>query len=247
MYNKFFLFINIVEKFVDHLSKENINSLSNNAEIQNLNQIRTLSIEMQKGIHETCGKISELMKLLHLKLNEIHTLDDKMKVLTPGSFKKAVKSIQVQQAKLKKAMTKEKITVQKVMNSIQKKQTTLIKALAVYDKKFATKNQTQLKDLLTSVNLQLKPQMGLPYFKQAYSEFMSLILSGAKNFSVAQLRNFQKTAADLIAKYWKGILEKAKAAYEKAHHTKNKVASKLNKKAKKAKQNKKKSPIKRIK
>ncbi len=233
-----------MEKWVNHLSKENVNALSNNAEIQNLNEIRTLSIEMQKNIHQTCARISELLKLLHVKLNEIHTIDDKLKVMKPGSFKKAVVGVKAQQNKLRVALAKEKKAVQTVMKSIQKKQTKLIKALAVYDKKFANNNKTQLKDLITAVNLQLKPQMSLPYFKNAYSNFMSFVLSAAKNFSQAQLKSFQSTASQLIAKHWKTYLERAKGAWEKKHKVQSKVVKNLNKKATKGKKN---SPIKRIK
>jgi hypothetical protein len=202
---------------------------------------------MQKNIHQTCGKISDLLKLLHLKLKEIQTIDNKLDVLTPKSFKKSMKSVNVKQIKLQKALKKQKVIVQKVMRKIQKKQNKLIKALAVYDKKFAAKNKTQLKDLLTSINLQLKPQMSLPYFKAAYSKFMAKILSIAKGFSPSHFRNFQGTAKNLITKYWKKYLAKARAEWEKKNGTNNKAVKRLNKKAKKSKKGKKNSPIKRIK
>jgi len=206
-----------LEKWVNHLAKENINGLSNSAEIANLNEIRTMSISMQKYIHATCSKISSYLKVLDLKLKEIRIVDDKIKGLfTKTNFKKALTGVKAKTAKLKKAMSKEKVVVKRVMQGIQQKQKKLLKVLSVYDSKFTAKNQSKLQDLLTSINLQLRPQMSLPYFKKAYGIFISAFLTKSKNLSQKQLVNYQQTASDLIKQDWGKALEKAKKEWLKS-------------------------------
>jgi len=98
-----------LEKWVNHLSKENVNGLSNSAEIANLNEIRTMSISMQKYIHSTCQKISGFLKILNLKLKEIGIVDNKIKDLSAnGSFKKKVGGSQSKSSKIKASIEERK-------------------------------------------------------------------------------------------------------------------------------------------
>jgi len=99
------------------------------------------------------------------------------------------------------------------MKGIQLKQKKLLTVLSVYDKKFTIKNQSKLQDLLTSINLQLRNQMTLPYFKSAYSYFISVVLAKAKNLSQSQLKNFQSTASQFIKEDWGKAVEKAKKGW----------------------------------
>jgi hypothetical protein len=211
-----------------------VNKISNTAEIANLNEIRTMSINTQKHIHKTCARTSELLKLLDLKVKEIKAIDDKIKHFLHSPIRKEISEVQAKTIKLQKALVKEKVIIQKVMIKIQNKQNKLIKVLAVHDKAFANKNNTGLKNLLTSLNLQLKSYMALPYFKQAYKHFVAFVISISNRFSEANLKDYQGTASGLIQKHWKGYLEKAKAAYEKS-----KKPHKGGKKGKKANQSKK--------
>jgi len=223
-----------LSKWVDHLSKEKVSGMSNDAEIGNLQNIKTMSINMQTYIHQTCAKISSYLKILDLKIKEINSIDKKILSLRPGSFKKGVKKVKANTLKLKKAMKREKAVVKKVMVAMQKKQKNLLKVLSVYDKKFASKNQSKMQNLLSSVNLQLKPYMSLPYFHQAYSKFVTHVLSISKNLSQKQLSNPQATSSAFIKKLWKKYLAAAKKEWEK----KNKNHKKKGRKH---------SPIKKIK
>jgi hypothetical protein len=195
-----------------------------------------MAILAQKNIFQTCSKITDMLRLMHLKMREIGAINQKINSSKVGSFRRNLKSITGKTLLLKKALSKEKKIVAKVMKQIAQKQKKLIKALAVYDKKFAAKNKTHLKNLLSAVNLQLKPYMTLPYFKKAYSELVALVLSKANKLSQAQLKDPIKTAQTFIAKHWKKILEKSKAEWEKNHpKRKGKKDAKKGKKAKRVK------------
>jgi hypothetical protein len=131
-----------VENYIGLISKAKISKLSNTAKINNLNEIRTLAVRTQQNIFNTCSKISELLKLLHLKLGEIKAINEKMKLFENGSFKKTLTGVRLQSVKLRTALIKEKVIINKVMKQIEKKQNKLLNALAVYDNKFATENYT---------------------------------------------------------------------------------------------------------
>ena len=231
-----------MEKWVDHVNKENVNNLSATAERTNLNDIKTFSIEIQKYIHSSCARMAELLKVLDLKLKEIKLINGKIQSVSNRKVggkinKKNLTAVKIKAIKLKKALKKEKVLVKKVMKEIQKKQLKIVKILAVYDKKFAKKNQSKIQDLLTAINLKLKSDMKLPYFKIAYQNFISSVIASSKNLSEKEFKNYQDTASTLIKKYWKGYLKKAKAEFEKN----KKLASR--KKGKKSK----KSAIKKLK
>jgi len=98
--------------------------------------------------------------------------------------------------------------------------------------KILLKIKKPLQDILTSVNLQIKSEMHLPYFKQAYEKFLSHILQLGKQFSPAELKNPQKTANELINKHWKKHLEKAKKEWEKIHEKEKDKIKEHNKKRK---------------
>ncbi len=131
-----------MENYIGLISKAKISKLSNTAKINNLNEIRTLAVRTQQNIFNTCSKISELLKLLHLKLGEIKAINEKMKLFENGSFKKTLTGVRLQSVKLRTALIKEKVIINKVMKQIEKKQNKLLNALAVYDNKFATENYT---------------------------------------------------------------------------------------------------------
>jgi len=204
-----------LEKYVGLISKGSFSKLSNTAKINNLNEIRTLSVLTQQNIFKTCGKISELLKLLHLKLAEIKAINEKMNAFKDGSFKKSLTGVRLQSLKLRTALVKEKVIITKVMKQIEKKQAKLVKALSKYDKKFASQNEAQLKGLLNEINSQLKPHMKLPYFKKAYSLFIAHVLTITKDLKPEHFKDAKNTAAALIKKFFEEYLKKAKAEWEK--------------------------------
>merc|ERR1719331_494139 len=115
---------------------------------------------------------------------------------------------------------------------IQKK---IMEVIKTYDKKILKgKGETNIKHILISLNAKLKSFMHLPYFKEAYQNFMGSVIASSRNMSPKQLKDYHGTAKTLIKKYWKKYLEKAKADYKKTHKK-----SKKAKKAKKAKKDKK--------
>jgi len=119
------------------------------------------------------------------------------------------------------------------MKQIGKKQKSLIKAMSASDKEFARKNKKQLKNFISSINLQLKPDMKLPYFKKAYGHLISKVLSHAKSLKPEQLKDSIKTATVFIAKFWKKILIKEKSKWEKLNKRKSGKKGKIDKKGKK--------------
>merc|ERR1712151_797493 len=137
--------------------------------------------------------------------------------------------------KLKIAMAKEKLIIKKVMKEIQMKQKKIIQVIKAYDSKILKgKGEENIKHILISLNAKLKSFMHLPYFKEAYQNFMGSVIASSRNMSPKQLKDYHGTARTLIKKYWKKYLEKAKADYKKTHKK-----SKKAKKAKKAKKDKK--------
>ena len=204
------------------LSKGKFSKLSNTAKINNLNEIRTLAVLTQQNIFKTCSKISELLKLLHMKLGEIKAINQKMSSFKKGSFKKTLTGIRLQSVKLRTALLKEKVVIKKVMKQIEKKQNKLLKALAVYNPKLVNENSSKIKSLLNEINKQLKPHMKLPYFKKAYSMFITHVLTITKDLKPEHYKDSKKTAEALIKKFFLDFLKKAKAEWEK-NQKKNKI------------------------
>lgn len=200
-----------------------------------------MSINIQKYIHSVCAKITDLLKILHLKLKEISAINRRIarsKVEKKTSFNKGIKIIKSRTLKLKAALKKEKLKIKKVMDILVKKQAKLLKVLSIYDKSFVNKNRTGLNNILSSINVQLKSFMALPYFHEGYQNFISKVITISRKFSPAQLKNYQTTASQLISKFWKQYLSKAKKEWGKHRKVSNK--KKNNKKGKR-------SSIKRIK
>jgi hypothetical protein len=223
-----------LEKWVKKLVKENPSKMSKTTEIANLNDIKVFSIEIQKYIHEACAKMSNLLKMLDLKLKEIKLIDQKIATFATGKAmkklsKKKISAVKLKAKKLKKAMKKEKVLVQKVMKEIQNKQKKILKVIKTYEsKKDKGKGNLNIKNILTSINLKLKSFMHLPYFKDAYQNFIGSVIASSRNLSPKDLKNYHHSSQVLIKKYWKKYLDKAKADYNKKH-----------KKGKKAKKEKK--------
>ena len=119
-----------LERFIEHVSKQNIDNLSNSERMNNLGEIRSLSVSLQRHIAQTCSKISEMLKTLHLKSQEIKTLQQKLISLNPVSGGKSSKKIRKQTTQLEKEIHKEKKLVTKVMKQISKKQLEISKKLA---------------------------------------------------------------------------------------------------------------------
>lgn len=234
-----------LEKWVQKLIKENPKGMAKTQQIANLNDIKVFSIEIQKYIHGACGEMANLLKILDLKLKEIKLINRKIASVSTGKAKKKLSKKKISKAKinakkLKKAMKKEKILIQKVMKEIQNKQKKILKVIKVYDSKILKgKGEANIKNILTSLNLKLKSFMHLPYFKEAYQNFIGSVIASSRNMSPKDLKNYHHTAQGLIKKYWKKYLNKAKADYLKTH----KKAKKSQKKSHKGK----KSSIKKIK
>jgi len=228
-----------LEKWVKKLMKENPKGMPKTQEIANLNDIKVFSIEIQKYIHGACANMANLLKMLDLKLKEIKLIEKKMATLATGKAakkmsKKKLSAVKIKAKKLKKALAKEKLLIQRVMKEIQSKQKKIMQVIKVYDSKILKgKGQANMKNLLTSLNNKLKSFMHLPYFKDAYQNFIGSVIASSRNMSPKELKNYHKTAQILIKKYWKKYLNKAKAAYKKAHGHK-KVQKKKSKKGKKS-------------
>lgn len=204
-----------MEKWINHLENEKVDKLSNDESIDNLNNVKILSIEMQKNIHKTSGNISELLKLLHLKLKEVDAVKQKIKSLTNTSSKNKLKEIESKTDKLESSLKKEMNKVDQIMKNLQIKQNKMIQSLAIYDKNFVKRNKNKIKDLLNAINLKLKSEMSLPYFNTAYSKFASFVLTLSKDFTPAQLENAQSTASEVSNKHWRKYLDEAKSEWEK--------------------------------
>jgi len=68
-----------VSKWVSHLAKDKISKMNANEIVDNLNNIRTVAVQVQTFIHGVCGKITDSMKIYDLKLKEIQVLEKKIK------------------------------------------------------------------------------------------------------------------------------------------------------------------------
>lgn len=195
--------------------------MAKNQQIANLNDIKVFSIEIQKYIHEACGNMANLLKMLDLKLKEIHLINQKINTFASGKTAKKLSGKKLSAAKLKakilkKAMAKEKLVINRVMKEIQQKQKNILKVIKVYDPKMMKgKGQENIKNILTSLNLKLKSFMHLPYFKEAYKNFIGSVIASSRNFNPKQLKDYHTTAKVLINKYWKNYLNKAKKEYLK--------------------------------
>merc|ERR1712032_1515881 len=229
-----------LQAWVKKLMKENPKGMPGKAKIANLNDIKTFSIEIQKYIHGACGNMANLLKMLDLKLKEIKLIDKKISTLATGKAgkklsKKKLSAAKIKAKKLKIAMAKEKLIIKKVMKEIQSKQKKIMEVIKTYDKKLLKgKGETNIKHILISLNAKLKSFMHLPYFREAYQNFMGSVIASSRNMSPKQLKDYHGTARTLIKKYWKKYLEKAKADYKKTHKK-----SKKDKKGKKGKKSKK--------
>ena len=197
--------------------KENPKGMSGKAKVANLNDIKTFSIEIQKYIHGACGNMANLLKMLDLKLKEIKLIDTKISTLATGKAakklsKKKLTAVKIKAKKLKKAMAKEKLLIKKVMKEIQAKQKKIMQVIKTYDSKILKgKGQENIKNLLISLNAKLKSFMHLPYFKEAYQNFIGSVIASSRNMSPKQLKDYHHTAQVLIKKYWKKSTRKVKA------------------------------------
>jgi hypothetical protein len=226
-------------------------------QVENLHEIRTLSIAMQNDIHKTCNKISEITKQLDVKQKEIKAISSKIKSVEKNKEKEKekekhhdhnnhnnhnhdeikhdIEKIEEKSKKLEKAMKEEKLEVHKIMQEILDKHPIFIKAMAIYDKKFAKENKANLKNLLIALNNHLKRDMKLAYFKDAYASFITYVLGAVKTMSPAELKNSQETAKKLVEKHWKEYLEKAKKEFQKKKEKKEDSKDKEENKSKKKK------------
>lgn len=205
--------------------KENPKGMGKSKQIENLNDMKVFSIEIQKYIHSACGNMANLLKMLDLKLKEIKIINQKIGTLASGKAlkkisKKKISAAKVKAAKLKKVLAKEQLIIQRVMKEIQNKQKNIMKIMSVYNPKMmkgknGQKNQSNIKNILTSLNLKLRSFMHLPYFKEAYKNFIGSVIASSKGFNPKQLKDYHTTAKVLIAKYWKKYLDNAKKEYKK--------------------------------
>lgn len=202
--------------------KENPKGMGPQQKIANLNDMKVFSIEIQKYIHEACGNMANLLKMLDLKLKEIKLINQKISTLATGRAAKKISSKKLSAAKLKakklkKALAKEQLIINRVMKEIQSKQKDILKVIKVYDPKMKGQGQENIKNILTSLNLKLKSFMHLPYFKDAYKNFIGSVIASSRGFNPKQLKDYHSSSKSLIKKYWKKYLNNAKKEYLKNH------------------------------
>ncbi len=195
--------------------KENPKGMGPQQKIANLNDMKVFSIEIQKYIHEACGNMANLLKMLDLKLKEIKLINQKISTLATGRAAKKISSKKLTAAKLKakklkKALAKEQLIINRVMKEIQSKQKDILKVIKVYDPKMKGQGQENIKNILTSLNLKLKSFMHLPYFKDAYKNFIGSVIASSRGFNPKQLKDYHSSSKSLIKKYWKKYLNNAK-------------------------------------
>jgi len=222
-----------LRKWLKGVKGVNLDKVTDSVIIGNLGEMRTLSIALQTHIHGICQSLSTKLKQLDLKLKEIKAVENKIFQLKPGFVKKSMKKIKSKSAKLKKALKKEKKLVKKILKQMLKKQKKILKVLTVYDKKFASKNKTQLNAIMTAMNKSLQSSMKYPYFKKAYQKFMAFFLRKAKSFKKKDFKDTDTTGRNFVKKHWKKFLNKEKKKWDKEQAKKK--AKKLNKKNKKHK------------
>jgi len=129
-----------LEKWLKGVKGVNLNKVTDNVIIGNLNELRTISIALQQHVHQTCAVLSTKLKQLDLKLKEIKQVEKKVFQLKPGFVKKTTKKLKRKGDKLKKALKKEKKRVKRILRELKKKEGSIIKILKVYDKKFHKKH-----------------------------------------------------------------------------------------------------------
>lgn len=181
--------------------------------MDNINTIKSMSIQAQTFIHEICAKITDSMKLYDLKLKEIQVLDKEI-----NKERRQVKHADKpkdKEAILQKKLQKEKKKVSETVRSVAKQHNKLIKVVKLYNKKFVEQHKDHLKDLFTQITLQLKSHMKNPLFKQAYKQFMTLLLKKVQTMSPDSLKNAEKTARTFIADHWNRILNELSNKKEK--------------------------------
>jgi hypothetical protein len=222
-----------LRKWLKGVKGLNLDKTTNTVIVENINEMRTLSIALQQNIHGICQSLSTKLKQLDLKLKEIKAVEDKIFQLKPGFVKKSMKRIKSKSAKLKKALKKEKKLVKTILKQMLKKQKKILKVLTVYDKKFATKNKAALNKMMTVMNKSLTPYMKHSFFKKAYQKFITFFLRKAKSFNKKHFKNADDTARKFIKKHWKKFFNKEKKKWEKEQAKKE--AKKRNKKNKKHK------------
>jgi len=219
-----------LKKWLKEVKEVNLDKVTDRVIVGNIGQMRTLSIALQQHIHKTCQSLSTKLKQLDLKLKEIRAVEDKIFELKPGFVNNSVKKIKSKSAKLKKALKKEKKLVKKVLKQMLAKQKKILKVISVYDKKFATKNKTQLNTMMTVINTSLHSYMKYPYFKKAYQNFIAFFVKKAKHFSTKDLKNPDDAARNFVKKHWKKFFNKEKKKWEKEQAKKD--AKRRNKKNK---------------
>jgi len=222
-----------LRKWLKGVKGTNLDKVTDTVIIENINEMRTLAIALQQHIHGICQSLSTKLKQLDLKLKEIKAVETKIFQLKPGFVKNSMKKIKSKSAKLKTALKKEKKLVKKVLKQMLRKQKKMLKVLSVYDKKFASKNQTQLNAMMTAMNTSLQPYMKLPYFKKAYQKFIAFFLRKTKKLTKKDFKDPDTTARNFVKKHWKKFLNKEKKSWEKEEAKKD--AKKRNKKNKKHK------------
>jgi len=226
-----------LEKWVDKLSTVKVQDLTPQLEKDNLNGIQVMSIKMQQHIGETCGKVSELLKVMQLKSDEIAAIKKKLQELKTPVIKKLPKTKEIQQteSKLKKEMKGAKNKVNQIMEEVNKKMNNVIKVAAVFDSKFAKEHKEDIKNLITAINLKLKSDMSLKWFMPAYKKFITHVLSVIKH-TPGRLKKAQEEARKLINEKWEEYKSEAQAEFDKKNNTQGKQVKAAN--AKVAVQNK---------
>jgi hypothetical protein len=209
-----------VNKWVRTLAKDNITQMNSNDIVDNLNNIRTISVKVQTFIHGVCSKITDSMKLYDLKLKEIQVLDKKIKE-EKENLQDKPKGKPNKARRLKQKLMQEKAHVASTVKNVVGHHNKLIKVVSVYNKKFAAKNKNNLKDLLTNITLQLKGQMKNPHFKEAYKQFMVIVVKKVQALSADALKNPVPTARKLIHDHFNKIIaDLAKKDAKKKLHQK---------------------------
>lgn len=176
--------------------------------VSKLDEVRSVSVGLQRYINGTCNRITNLMRTADFKLKEKKILKDKAGDLKKGKVKQF--SIAGRAARLRNDIKKSNAVINRVMIKIRKTQAKLIKEYEKYNKKFVVKNKKEINNLLSDIAVLLKKDMSLSYFEKAYSKLIARLFKEIKNYTPKQFRNSDALARRFVNKHWGGILAKFK-------------------------------------
>ena len=150
------------------------------------------------------------MKLYDIKLKEIDVLENKMKDTKDKLDNHKPSSNHNKSKKLKAKLTTQKKVVADSVKEVVSHHDKFFKIISSYNKKFATKNKSSIKELLNQITLQLKDYMAKKHFKEAYKKFMVIVIEKILGLNPDAIKNGFTTAKMLIKNHFMKLLKKVR-------------------------------------